>query len=133
MQAARPIDLVVPHAHRVLLVEDNDESAEAFEAVLTLSGAAVVRAPHGRRALEILSREHDFCLILLDLMMPVMDGYAFREVQRADPELSIIPIVVLSGVYQYGAVQLGLNVFLKKPVAPMELVEAVERNCAGNR
>ena len=81
------------HAHCVLLVEDNVESAEAFEAILELSGAAVVCAPHSRQALEILALERDFCLILLDLMMPVMDGYAFRDVQRADPELSTIPVV----------------------------------------
>jgi len=121
------------HAHCVLLVEDNVESAEAFEAILNVSGAAVVCAPHGRRALEILSHEGDFCLILLDLMMPVMDGYAFRDVQRADPQLSTIPVVVLSGVYEYAAVQLGLNVFLRKPFLPMELIAAVDRHCAANR
>jgi CheY-like chemotaxis protein len=121
------------HAHRVLLVEDNAESAKAFAAILESSGNAVVRAPHGRRALEILSHERDFCLILLDLLMPVMDGYGFREVQRADPALSNIPIVVLSGVYEYAAVQLGLNVFLKKPFPPQELLAAVDRHCAATR
>jgi CheY-like chemotaxis protein len=121
------------HAHRVLLVDDDVESADALAALLNTSGTAVVCAPHGRRALEILSDECDFCLILLDLLMPVMDGYTFREVQRADPALSNIPIVVMSGVYEYAAVQLGLNVFLKKPFPPLELLAAVDRHCAGNR
>ena len=121
------------HAHRVLLIDDDAESSEAVAALLRMSGSAVVYAPNGRRALEILSNERDFCLILLDLLMPVMDGYAFREVQRADPMLSDIPVVVLSGVYEYGAVQLGLNVFLRKPFPPMELLAAIDRHCAGSK
>lgn len=120
------------HAHRVLLVDDDVEASEALAAVLRMSGVAVVCAHHGRRALEVPRDEHDFCLILLDLLMPVMDGYAFREVQRADPVLSTIPIVVLSGVYEYGAVQLGLNVFLRKPVPPMDLLATIDRYCAAS-
>jgi CheY-like chemotaxis protein len=121
------------HAHCVLLIDDDVQSSEALLALLHMSGTAVVHAPNGRRALDILSEKRDFCLILLDLLMPVMDGYAFREAQRADPMLSTIPVVVLSGVYEYAAAQLGLTVFLKKPFPPADLLVAIDRNCARSR
>jgi CheY-like chemotaxis protein len=71
------------------------------------------------------------CLILLDLMMPIMDGEAFRQAQMNDPALSSIPVVVVSAYrdVQSRAERLQVENFIKKPVRIQELVTAVEQLC----
>lgn len=80
----------------VLVVDDDADVREAFEAVLNAEGYRVVTEPNGEEALRALRAGLRPCLILLDLMMPVKDGWQFRAEQRADPELADIPTVVVS-------------------------------------
>ncbi len=77
------------------MVEDDHLIREAIAEALDEEGFEVVEAANGREALDKLHAEHA-SLVLLDLMMPVMDGWQFREEQLNDPELSQIPVVVLS-------------------------------------
>ena len=67
-------------------------------------------------------------MILLDLMMPIMDGWEFRAAQLADPALGPIPVIVLSAVNEIGRVAAGA--VLRKPVQLTTLLEAVQRFCA---
>ena len=117
--------------HRILLIEDNTDSAEAFRTVLEMAGFEVVVAFHGADALAILRYDRDFCTILLDLMMPVMDGWAFREAQQRDPTLAEIPVVILSGDGRVAdkARQMGVADYLAKPPDPGALVHLIERHC----
>ena len=81
---------------RILVVEDN-ELNRAMLCEILADGYGVLEAGNGREALEILKQNRDaISLILLDVMMPVMDGYAFLDRLREDEELSLIPVIVMT-------------------------------------
>ncbi len=81
----------------VLVVEDDHLIREAIAEALGEEGFEVAEAANGREALDKLHQRRA-ALVLLDLMMPVMDGWQFREAQLHDAEISDIPVVVLSAV-----------------------------------
>lgn len=101
-------------APEVLIVEDDDEIRRGMECLLHGAGYASVSAANGRDALELLRRGHRVKAILLDLMMPVMDGWAFRREQLRDPRLANIPVIVLSA-FHHGWVE-GVLPTLPKPI-----------------
>ncbi len=116
------------HRHGVLLVEDDYDTRDAFIAILESLGLAAVGAANGREALEQLWGGLRPCLIILDMAMPEMDGYAFRRAQLADPTLSDIPVAVMSGAgwaVERDARALGLTTFLRKPIDPEQLLAAL--------
>jgi len=119
-------------SHLVLLVEDNEDTRVVVEELLTAEGLAVVVAADGAEALEILRDGADPCLILLDVMMPRKDGYAFRAEQLADPVLARIPVVVFSGAFDIATIarQLGVGDYLKKPIDVSQMLGTVRRYCA---
>src|SRR5687768_7389253 len=82
----------------VLLVEDDSDIRETVGEVLGDHGYRVVTAGHGADALAQLRDGARPDVILLDLMMPVMDGAAFRSEQKADPELAAIPVIVMTAL-----------------------------------
>jgi CheY-like chemotaxis protein len=82
---------------RVLIVDDDRETRETLREVFDELGHGALCATDGAEALELLRREHDIDFVLLDLLMPGMDGYEFRRHQLADRELSRVPVVVFSG------------------------------------
>ena len=85
-------------SHPVLLVEDDYEIREALRAVLRSQGFDVACAQDGIEALRMLWRGFRPCIILLDVMLPRMNGYTFREYQRANAPWADIPIIVLSAL-----------------------------------
>ena len=115
----------------VLLVEDNVDARNAFEALLQQQGFGVVTAGDGEEALAVLRSGLKPRLILLDLMMPRKDGWQFRREQVADPELARFPVVVLSGAGQLGrrTQHLGIAEYLEKPVDVERLIAVVARYC----
>ena len=118
--------------HTVLLVEDDEDVRGAYAAYLEGAGYAVVEAGDGREALRRLrAAPGTFCLILLDLFMPTMNGWAFRAEQLRDPDLAAIPIVVISADARTDqkAVQLGALAHLKKPIDVDALVSLVDAHC----
>lgn len=112
----------------VMLVEDDVDVREAVADTLEDGGYDVIAARHGQEALELLRNGSARpCVILLDLMMPVMDGWQFRAEQRKDPAIADIPVVALSahgGLYELGAAD-----HLRKPVQLRALMDAVARFC----
>jgi CheY-like chemotaxis protein len=119
------------HHHRVLVVEDNTDVAELLQVLLDSEGFDSLVATDGAVALAHLRRDPAFCLILLDLMMPVMDGWTFRIEQRRDPRLAEIPVVLLSGDgrVREKAAQLDVADHMLKPLDVDRLVGVVERFC----
>ncbi len=118
-----------PSPPLVLVVEDDEATREAFALVLRGAGIRVETAGNGREGLERLRRERP-CCVLLDLMMPVMDGWQFREAQRADPALAAVPVVVCTAAGACPrAAELRAEAYLRKPVEPDHLLEAVRRWC----
>jgi DNA-binding response OmpR family regulator len=111
----------------VLVVEDEEDIRDTVAEALLDEGYDVVRACDGAEALEKL-RACRPGLVLLDLMMPRMDGWAFRAAQREDPAVSRIPVIVLSAE---GKVT-GLDAagFLRKPFELDELLTAVRHQVA---
>lgn len=100
----------------ILLVEDNDDVREMMTMALELGGHVVNSATNGREALNMLQAGQRPELILMDLMMPVMNGWELRVALRNDPELSALPVVVVSAVTTEYARELGNTRRMSKPV-----------------
>jgi two-component system, chemotaxis family, chemotaxis protein CheY len=116
----------------VLVVEDDRDVREAIAEVLVDCDYKPMHASNGAEALERLrSAPVRPCVILLDVMMPVMDGREFLARQREDALLKQIPVVVLSAHADgaRSAAQLNVAGFLKKPVDLSELLRVVEKFC----
>jgi CheY-like chemotaxis protein len=113
----------------ILIVEDDTATRDALTLILSAEGFAVVGAANGEEALGVLRSESPPDLILLDLMMPIMDGWQFRREQSVDPRLSAIPVVVLSadGNVQQKAASLRVAAYLQKPVDVDNLLEVIHR------
>ena len=120
----------MPVAHcPVLIVEDDADLREMMAQLLTLEGFQAETAANGRDALEYLQKGDPPDVILLDLMMPIMDGWEFRRRQRQDPTLANVPVVVLSALDATRAVDLEEAAFLKKPLDFDRLLQLVRRYC----
>jgi len=115
----------------VLIVDDDHAIVESLQDFLEDEGFAVVTAPDGQDALDRLRRGLRPCVILLDLMMPRLNGWEFRHEQLQDADLKDIPIVVVSAVPLDPAAkaQLGEVEFVPKPPSLERLLAAVRLHC----
>jgi CheY-like chemotaxis protein len=114
----------------ILVIEDEVPIREFLVEVLEEEGYPVQSASNGREALAVLQAVPDLPkLILLDLMMPVMDGWTFRKEQLQDPALMGVPVVVLSAAYELHrqAAILKVTSYLEKPVDLTNLLTTVAR------
>jgi CheY-like chemotaxis protein len=107
---------------RLLVVEDDEMIRDALTELLRDEGATVSAAVNGRDALHELHTAPVPDLVLLDLMMPVMDGWEFRVEQRADPALRHIPIIAMSADMSAKARATATDAYLRKPLDFGELV-----------
>jgi CheY-like chemotaxis protein len=115
----------------VLLVEDDEAVRRSIAELLSDDGLDVVEASNGREALDLLAHMGELPrVILLDLMMPVMDGWTFRSRQLADARLAAIPVVILSATAGLPpeARELHINEFLRKPFDGAALLDAITRH-----
>jgi CheY-like chemotaxis protein len=120
-------------ARTVLIVEDDADTRDAIVEVLTDRDYRALEASNGADALhELRAAAPQPCVILLDMMMPVMDGKEFRNVQRVDEALREIPVVVLSAHADATSLvgQMQAAGFLRKPVDLVTLLQTVEQFCA---
>jgi CheY-like chemotaxis protein len=111
----------------ILVVEDAVAVREGLRILLERVGYRVACAAHGREALDHLRQALRPLVILLDLAMPVMDGWEFRRQQQHDPALALIPVVVLSGESDLPrvAASLGAVGYFAKPVEFRDLLETI--------
>lgn len=119
-----------PRGGLVLVVDDDPDICETLQTVLEVSGYRVAAAANGREALAALRSGVRPCLVLLDLMMPVMNGMEFRAEQRADPSIASVPVVVVSG--DHGATEKAMAMGLEglsKPIDIDVLLQVVGRFC----
>jgi CheY-like chemotaxis protein len=114
----------------VLIVEDDESAREALATFLAAEGYTVIEAANGREALDRLQQDA-VGLILLDLMMPVMDGWEFRAVQLRTPALAPIPVMVITAdaSARSRAMSLGVEGYMTKPIQFARLLEFVDRYC----
>jgi CheY-like chemotaxis protein len=117
--------------HCVLVVEDDPDIREAMTLILEGAGYTVCGAEHGADALARLRGGLGPCVILLDLTMPVMDGWAFCEETEKDPALAALPIVVVSAVPPKAIRDSSVRAVarLTKPLDVTKLLVEVERHC----
>ena len=116
----------------VLVVEDDADTREMVQDYLSAYGFKTVGAPNGLEGLTVLKAEHP-CLILLDLSMPVMDGWHFREEQLGlgEPDLAQVPVLILSAIADIDehARALGAVDVITKPIDFDRMLKMVRAHC----
>jgi CheY-like chemotaxis protein len=113
----------------IFIVEDDTDTREMLGRFLELEGYAVETAANGAQALQRLAGGARVNLILLDLMMPVMDGWQFRKEQIRRAELAEIPVIVVSAAGKDRIEKIDADAYLSKPVDLEELLERVTEYC----
>ncbi len=113
----------------VLIVEDDEDLREMMAQMLALEGFQTAAVANGRDALDYLHAADQPDLILLDLMMPVMDGWEFRRQQRADPALAKVPVIVLSALDPARTASVDATACLEKPLDFDQLLRLVRDHC----
>ena len=123
-------------AERVLIVDDDDQNLQLIQTILTPSGYEVRTADNGREAMKALE-SGPFDLVLLDVMMPDMDGIAVLRQIHTDATLRQIPVVMISGVNDLESVakcvELGADDYLFKPIKPTLLRARVKASLEKKR
>jgi len=111
----------------VLVIDDDAAVRRTMAKFLDISGFEVVEADNGQVALTYLQDGGKASVIVLDLRMPVMDGWAFRKAQRLDPMLSEIPVIVLSGADTDRFGELDAAATFEKPASFQTIIKCVRR------
>lgn len=105
---------------RILIVDDNDLNIFALSATLKPKGPVLYTAKDGKECLELLKNNSEIDLVLLDMMMPVMDGYETLNEMRRDETLKCIPVIALTAQAMLGdsekCMNAGANDYCSKPV-----------------
>jgi CheY-like chemotaxis protein len=114
--------------HTVLVVEDEADLREMMREALELNGYSVVTAVEGRAALEAVERIDHLCLVLLDLLMPGMNGWDFFTELRARPKYATVPVIVHSSAT--ARAPQGATRVLTKPLEFERLLDVVREFCA---
>jgi CheY-like chemotaxis protein len=115
--------------HAILVVDDNRDLCETLVSILADFGYSANTAANGLEALKALKRGPAPCLVLLDLMMPVMDGYTFLEERRRDPQLSGIPVVIITAGAHVDPGRAHDARILTKPIRTEALMAIVSEIC----
>lgn len=118
------------HDGAVLIVEDDPEVRASLAALVEIEGYRVLEAETGRQALDVC-RSSSVCLILLDIFMPVMNGWAFLDERDKDPQLSDLPVVVITADSSAAdsASKRAVVDALTKPVDHDRLLKLIEQHC----
>jgi CheY-like chemotaxis protein len=115
----------------LLVIEDNEQNLYLMRYLLEKSGFSVVAAPDGQRGIDLASRVRPD-LILLDIQLPLMDGYAVAAAIRRDPALAATPIIAVTSYAMPGdrekCLEAGATDYMEKPIDPAALVERVRRH-----
>jgi CheY-like chemotaxis protein len=117
----------VTAARSILIVEDDHDTRVALRELLEEVGYEVLSAADGRSGIEILARQKP-TMVLLDLMMPVMDGWQFLRAKAEDPELASVPVIVMSASGRRADPVPGA--YIEKPICMDRLLPLANRFCA---
>lgn len=115
---------------KIVIVEDEPDTAEMFAEMMRMSGYQIYKAYNGTSAIALISKEKPSAVVL-DLMMPDLSGLEVLRLIREDPDLSDIPVIVVSAKSLPSDIKSGLeagaSVYLTKPVGYLDLKAAVEK------
>lgn len=116
---------------KVLIVDDDIRNVFALTSVLEQHGLSVLYAENGRVGIEVLEQHDDVTVVLMDIMMPEMDGYATTAAIRRMPQFAGLPIVALTAKAMKGdrekAIESGASDYVTKPVDPDHLLSVMEQ------
>ncbi|MEU5365773.1 HAMP domain-containing protein [Streptomyces sp. NPDC005925] len=117
--------------HKVLIVDDDIRNVFALTSVLEQHGLSVLYAENGREGIEVLEQHDDVAVVLMDIMMPEMDGYATTTAIRRMPQFAGLPIIALTAKAMKGdrekAIESGASDYVTKPVDPDHLLTVMEQ------
>jgi CheY-like chemotaxis protein len=119
-----------PSCASILIVEDDKEIRESLKDVLEIEGYQVVTASNGQEAIETLRTMPQPCLILLDLMMPVMNGWEFLKYRRTFDALATIPVAIVTAAGEIKSQGLHAEAIIKKPIDLDVLLKWVGQFCS---
>jgi CheY-like chemotaxis protein len=112
----------------ILVVEDDHDTRVSIRQQLESEGYFVFSAADGKQGIEILKRIKPPCLVLLDLIMPIMDGEQFIQTIESDPVLHLIPVVLVTA-FPDRAKPLIAKALVQKPLDLKQLLEVVQKYC----
>jgi CheY-like chemotaxis protein len=116
---------------KVLIVDDDIRNVFALTSVLEQHGLSVLYAENGREGIEVLEQHEDVAVVLMDIMMPEMDGYATTTAIRRMPQFAGLPIIALTAKAMKGdrekAIESGASDYVTKPVDPDHLLTVMEQ------
>jgi CheY-like chemotaxis protein len=116
---------------KVLIVDDDIRNVFALTSVLEQHGLSVLYAENGREGIEVLEQHDDVTVVLMDIMMPEMDGYATTTAIRRMPQFAGLPIIALTAKAMTGdrekAIDSGASDYVTKPVDPDHLLSVMEQ------
>ncbi|MGP3634666.1 HAMP domain-containing protein [Streptomyces sp. 24-1644] len=119
------------HGEKVLIVDDDIRNVFALTSVLEQHGLSVLYAENGREGIEVLEQHDDVTVVLMDIMMPEMDGYATTTAIRRMPQFAGLPIIALTAKAMKGdrekAIDCGASDYVTKPVDPDHLLAVMEQ------
>jgi CheY-like chemotaxis protein len=113
----------------ILVVEDDKDLRDSLCEALELEGYVAVSAENGQAALRHLATGPQPCMILLDLMMPVMDGWTFRQELLKDAACAEIPVIVMTAATQGRAAAVASQAILYKPLHMGRVIDVVQEHC----
>jgi len=113
---------------KILVVEDDEDIRNMLMLALEIEGYSTVGAANGKEGLDLLPKMSGPCLILLDLMMPVMNGWEFLQAKRKDNVVSVIPVVIVSAFTDQAEGE-EVDGVLKKPIDFDALLRCVKQHC----
>ncbi|MGW5176980.1 HAMP domain-containing protein [Streptomyces sp. NPDC004082] len=118
-------------SEKVLIVDDDIRNVFALTSVLEQHGLSVLYAENGREGIEVLEQHDDVTVVLMDIMMPEMDGYATTTAIRRMPQFAGLPIIALTAKAMKGdrekAIESGASDYVTKPVDPDHLLSVMEQ------
>lgn len=112
----------------ILVVEDDVDIRSALVQILRLEGHKTAEAANGKEALEYLRNNPKPCMVLLDMMMPIMTGRQFLDVFKHEPENADVPVVIISAIADRIDTS-GAKEFIRKPLEVSKLLEVVAKYC----
>ncbi len=113
--------------HTILLIEDEDELRDSMREALELNGYVVIAVRDGQEALDELDRIEQLCLVLLDLIMPRVNGWDFFAKMREHTVLAAVPVIVHSSTPRQAPI--GVTRVLAKPLRFDQLIATVREYC----
>ena len=125
------VALADPQCDTILIVDDDSDVRKSLSDFLEDEGYTVTAASNGRNALDLMRAGVRPAVILLDLMMPGMDGWDFRQAQLEDPAIASVPVVIVTASgfsAETIRTQFAPAAFVSKPIQPTVLLEAIDHS-----